>query len=736
MSGKWWKKPIRAVTLELPAADIKKLNVREAVRELSGLGVNMINAFAISYWPGGVAYYQSHIAPRHPDLHDRDLLTEVIDEAHKHKTKVVAYVNCLWGNKDLYEKYPDWAQRRVNGKPSTMGFTYTSVAMCPNGRYRDYFLRIVKEISDNYDVDGFYFDEPAFTSWCDCINCRKLFEEQFAKELPKKADWSNPFWQTFIKWRYDCITDFKKALYEKSKKEGRAIFFQHAFPLAFFPISPELSMMLDAIPELSTILDAASEEIPELSVLSRFALEMANWYIPQIYGAKLQDVAEFEDIIHFELYRVPIQRPLWWYGICARLGRCVGGGKPVLVLNMQGNSPFDLISLPEAELRLAIGEIVANNAQPLFAMYYPDVADRRGWETVGKCFRELKECEEYLTDMDSVKFAAVLHSQKTTDRFDSDAKKTRHVDCLIGVCRALLQEHLLFDVIIDRQLKKELQNFKVFILPNVSCMSQDEKEIIREFVKNGGGLVATYETSMYDERGDIQAEIGLNDVFGVNYLGYEKKVSSYDSYMQIKGTHPLTKHLHKSTLIPSEGTQLAVKTIGEAKGLASLIEQAEVHYAPLGEDTGIPTIIVNQYGKGRAVYFPGPIGFRYLSFGLLDHRKLIAEAVKWVARCLPPVNVENCPDTVELTAFKQSNGNRFILHLVNSIRNQIQEPITHVSCERDIRVSVQVPEEKPRYRAKLIPEKIELVCEGRKGSISLNIPELKYHKIVVIEKTR
>lgn len=83
---KWWKKQILMVTLELPAADIKKLNVRKIMRKL--LSVNIINAFIISYQLGGAAYHQSRIAPKHPDLNERDLLSKVIDEAHKHSIKV------------------------------------------------------------------------------------------------------------------------------------------------------------------------------------------------------------------------------------------------------------------------------------------------------------------------------------------------------------------------------------------------------------------------------------------------------------------------------------------------------------------------------------------------------------------------------------------------------------------------------------------------------------------------
>lgn len=724
MQNKWWTSPIRAVTIELPAVDIKTLSVKEIVDRLASYGVNMINAFAISYWPGGAAYYQSRIAPRHPDLGDRDILAEVIDEAHKHNIKVVAYVNCLWGDKDLYEKHPDWAQRGVDGKPTTMEPTYTSVAMCPNSPYRDYFLNIVKEISDNYNVDGFYFDEPCFSSWCNCANCRDLFRKRFGEELPQKAKWSDSPWQDFIYWRYNVITNFKKTLYEKSKKDNRAIFFQHPFPLSLFP-REELMMSAEVL-----------EKEPKMITRFTSMLPMARWQVPQIYGAKLQDVAEFEDIVHFELYRRVVQKPLWWYGVCARLGRSVGLGKPVLILNMQGHSPFDLLSLPEAELKLAIGEIIANNAHPLFAMYYIDVADKRGWEIIDQRFRELREYDEYLTNSESVKFAAVLYSQKTTDRFDSDVEKTRHTDCLMGVCKALLQEHLLFDVITEKQLKQGLKDYKVLILPNVRCMSEDERETVRKFVENGGGLVATGETSLYYDGGGIQAKIGLGDVFGANYMGSEKVVSSLDSYMQIKEIHPVTQHLTESALTPSAGTQPVVSTSGEAKALATLIEEPKVHYAPLEGDTSIPTIIVNQYGKGRVVYFPGSIGDRYLQFGVYDHRGLISEAVKWTANVEPLIKISNCPDTVELTANSQANGDRFVLQLVNSIRGEIRGPITHVSCEPDIQIDMQVPEELPNYKVTIFPDKVEAPCEKKKGLISFKIPKLKYHKIVVVEKVR
>ena len=713
----WWEKPLRAVTLELPAADITQLNLRDVVRRLGRHGVNTLNVFAISYWPGGAAYYQSSIAPHHPDLGDRDILAEAVDEAQEHKIRTVAYVNTLWGDRDMFEKHPEWAQRRANGSITTWEENLTAVAMCPNTPYREYILRVGKEIADNYELDGFYFDEPSFQSWCNCEGCRESFKSKTRMELPTKPNWGAASWQTFIHWRYNSITDFKKALYRVSKEPDRAIFFQHPFPLSFW--SPE---------RVAAVFTAPEDE------LTRYVKQCADWYVPLFYGADLRATAELEDIIHLELYRSTVDQPTWWYGVCIRLANSVGKGKPQMALNMQGQSPFDLYSLPEAELRLVVGEIVANGSNPLFALYYPDIADKRGWQTIGKIFNELDACEEYLVDRESVKHAAVLHSTTTTDLHDSETASPRHVNCLMGFSKALLQDHILFDVITENQLENDLRKYKVLILPNVASLSGADCGLIEEFVDKGGGVVASYRTSLHNEAGRELDRLGLENVLGVSYVGRERTVAGYDSYMKVGPTHAVTSDLPEIMYVPSTGSQLEIRPIGRACPLATLIDEPEAHYAPLKRETRIPTIVVNEYGSGRSVYFPGPIGEMYRRFGVVDHWRFMSNAARWAAGEEQHVWVENCPKNVELTAYHQFGKDRTVMHLVNCVRHEITEPISYVSPEHQIKVHVETDKSRKAVRVFTMPGNRMLPFEREGDTVSLYVPELKYHQIIVVEK--
>lgn len=59
-----------------------------------------------------------------------------------------------------------------------------------------------------------------------------------------------------------------------------------------------------------------------------------------------------------------------------------------------------------------------------------------------------------------------------------------------------------------------LEGFQVLVLANEVCLSDQQCAAIREFVRSGGGLIATHETSLYDLETRPRGDFGLANLFG------------------------------------------------------------------------------------------------------------------------------------------------------------------------------------------------------------------------------
>ena len=57
------------------------------------------------------------------------------------------------------------------------------------------------------------------------------------------------------------------------------------------------------------------------------------------------------------------------------------------------------------------------------------------------------------------------------------------------------------------------------VLPNTACLDDAQVAAIERFVRSGGGLVASLDTSLFDEFGDPRPNFALADVLGVDYAG-------------------------------------------------------------------------------------------------------------------------------------------------------------------------------------------------------------------------
>src|SRR5262249_25634525 len=100
-----------------------------------------------------------------------------------------------------------------------------------------------------------------------------------------------------------------------------------------------------------------------------------------------------------------------------------------------------------------------------------------------------------------------------------------------------------FEMVHDRLLDSaHLSPFKTLILPNIAALSDAQCAQLRAFVEQGGGLVATYETSLFDEWGVRRKDFGLADLFGVTFKGHIEGPMQ-NSYLRLE-TDPVTGKRH------------------------------------------------------------------------------------------------------------------------------------------------------------------------------------------------
>ena len=227
---------------------------------------------------------------------------------------------------------------------------------------------------------------------------------------------------------------------------------------------------------------------------------------------------------------------------------------------------------------------------------------------------------------------------------------------------------------------RSLSGFSILVLANEVCMSDAQCAAVRAFVRGGGGLVASHETSRYDEAGRRRPDFGLGDVFGVSTRGR----------VQPSGTARLVLTDGAPLAVPDSGMPVREEVVevvphGRATIAASI-------GAP-GAEATLPGAVLNTFGAGRVVYFAGRHDAEYAFHGGLHHfPALIGSAVRHVAPAgSVPARVAESPSPVGLTCFDQPSRNRRILHLVayNADRTEAYEELPPIP---NVRLRIAVPE--------------------------------------------
>jgi hypothetical protein len=144
-------------------------------------------------------------------------------------------------------------------------------------------------------------------------------------------------------------------------------------------------------------------------------------------------------------------------------------------------------------------------------------------------------------------------------------------------------------------------------------------------------LIATYETSLYDEKGRKRNDFLLNDLFGCHYTG-KTADTEMDCYQKVVTRNELLEGFEKTVLLHNGGKTLLCtpepETVTITGYLPKINNQPPENAFPDNWDSEYPVLLDHPVGSGRVIYFANQPGLLNQTVGHPDYHQLLVNAVK------------------------------------------------------------------------------------------------------------
>lgn len=405
MSTWWENNNLRLIQNNLRLSDANK-NIKEIVDNYERLNANaaLINT-------GGIfAFYKSKydFAFINPNLGDRDFIAEITKECHKRNIRVIHRFDFSKIHYSIYEKNPEWAY--VNSEGSII--TYNGlVSTCINSEYqREKSLSLIKEVVENYNSDGVFFNMFGYVTRdysnhyygiCRCNECRKKFKEFSGFELPENEDDDNEVLRAYRSFQNFTISERLKRIYDTVK----------------------------AIDKNVAVCNYAYESVD-------ISMSESNTEITRPY-------------------------PIWDYSTAENVGKIYGSFDNIPSGDISINASsldYRFTGINNAQLKHRFFQSLGSGGQLLWCIIgtFDDYPDKKNVSDVQSIYQLAKDNEKYINNRKNIADVILL--------FPYDGK-VEALEEFRGIMRILKEEHILFDIVIDKYFNEShLKGKKVIIV--------------------------------------------------------------------------------------------------------------------------------------------------------------------------------------------------------------------------------------------------------------------------------
>jgi hypothetical protein len=372
----------------------------------------------------------------------------------------------------------------------------------------------------------------------------------------------------------------------------------------------------------------------------------------------------------------------------------------------------------------------------------------------------VKAREDWWKQSEAIPYIGIVASEQTRLLLGKDTLP-KYFSHTLGAFRAVFEQHWPVRILSEYDLENgDLQGIKVLMLPDVRVLSDRCTEVVRRFVKAGGGLVASGGTGLYDHTLTRRTNFSLADLFQADYVA-SHEVNSREggaSLWLAKPEHPILKDEgitgEEKTAWRNPSGPPAERGWLELVSSWTTVRAHETNQVLVAMSTNenlaaaSPAMIASIAGQGRVVYLPAELDQAMFFYPNTYISRMLVNAVKWAAgEALPPVEVDG-PLMLATTFRRQPAQNRVVVHLLNdqssygrhSIYQKLTLPDHSVTGPWTVRREViPLHDIKVRCRlsgvtnATLQPENLSLPVTRTADGVEAVVPKLEMYSMVVFE---
>jgi hypothetical protein len=536
-------------------------------------------------------------------------LKTIAQACHENGIRLIGHLTACCVLEPYFMRHKDQAMINMKTKEPAFYRRYGTYMMCPNNpdfskSFAERAERVVKETG----MDGLMVDEtewlPADWTICGCEFCRQKFKEKTGYDIPNPD--SSGTWANFDDPMWRAWIDFR------------------------------IKSMGDFLLKVKEGVDRCGSG----KLFTGCYCEALYPGIAQFYGMDLEDMCRSFNTTFFECepsnpwsWRFNVAEAKYYsaFGPCIYLGYSASYSQQFFNWAFARTNGFGLWIWPEVK------------------QVFP-----YQWE---------KKWEGLLTGHDVLCNIAIVFSSPTKNLIKKSYLSEYEY---MGWAQSLSEAHIPYETVLASGLTSEkLKKYTRIIMPDVACLSDAQIGVLTEYVRTGGVLIATYESSLYNEKGEKRGDFGLRELMGVSYKGIS--------------------HVKDSLLIQASETTGVINSKNEFDGdIISIADGGKnIRITGTMERSGLPALFLMDFGIGKVIYsairpglsyyFPKTGGGRTGEGGAFyDNRKPAYRdlMVKMATYKMNPLFYTiNVPPEIIVHAYlhKYDGSKGFTIHLLNCL---------------------------------------------------------------------